>query len=168
MPRVEPIPASPDGNAVSNSLLARVLGRRPDVLKAFARLDTTLRFKGLLPLEIKEAVRDATAGKVGCDYCASLSVPRPANADPRLSLAVAFAELVAQDPNDVPAGMFDVLREEFSEEEIVELVAWTCLVAIAGQMFGAVMGLEATTPEEAAEYQATQTALVAAAQPAAG
>ena len=28
------------------------MGRRPDVLNAFARLDTTLRFKGILPLEL--------------------------------------------------------------------------------------------------------------------
>ena len=51
MPRVEPAPLNPDGNPVSNSLLARVMGRRPDILKAFARLDTTIRFKGELPLE---------------------------------------------------------------------------------------------------------------------
>ena len=45
MPRVAPAPPDPHGNAVSNSLLARVMGRRPDILKAFARLDTTIRFK---------------------------------------------------------------------------------------------------------------------------
>jgi hypothetical protein len=35
----------------------------------------------------------------------------------------------------------------------VELVSYICFVSIAGQMFGAVMGLEAAAPEEAAEYQ---------------
>jgi alkylhydroperoxidase family enzyme len=153
MPRVEPAPFNPDGNAVSNSLLARVMGRRPDVLKAFGRLDTTLRFKGLLPLELKEAVRRATAGGVGCEYCTSLGAPRDDQADPRTSLAVAFAELVAADPTGVDDSMFRALREEFSEDEIVELVAWICLVSIAGQMFGAVMGLEAASPEEASGYQ---------------
>jgi alkylhydroperoxidase family enzyme len=152
MPRVEPAPINPEGNPVSNSLLARVMGRRPDVLKAFARLDTTLRFKGLLSLELKEAVRRATAGGVGCEYCQSLGAPE-VHKDARISLAVGFAEVVAADPSGISDATFDVLREEFSEEEIVELVAWICLVSIAGQMFGAVLGLEPASAEEAAEYQ---------------
>jgi alkylhydroperoxidase family enzyme len=128
------------------------MGRNPDVLKAFGRLDTTLRFKGRLPLELKEAVRRATAGGVGCEYCTSLGAPAELR-DARTSLAVGFAELVAADPSGISDAQFDVLREEFDEEEIVELVAWICLVSIAGQMFGAVLGLEAASPEEAAEYQ---------------
>jgi hypothetical protein len=61
--------------------------------------------------------------------------------------------MVAQDPAGITDGQFDVLREEFSDDEIVELVSYICFVSIAGQMFGAVMGLEAAAPEEAAEYQ---------------
>ncbi len=151
MARVEP--ADIEGNAVQGSLLARVLGRRPDVLKAFGRLDATLRFRGNLPMELLESVRRATASEVGCEYCASLGTPRTDIVDSREAVAVAFAQLVAQDPADITDGQFDVLREEFSEEEIVELVAYICFVAIAGQMFGAVMDLEAADPDEAAEYQ---------------
>lgn len=152
MSRIEPIPPSPDGNAVSNSLLARVMGRCPEILRAFGRLDNSIRFHGRLPSELKEAVRRATAGEVGCLYCRSLGAPRT-DLDRREALAVAFAEAIAQDPSGITDGQFNVLREEFDEEEIVELVAFTCLVAISGQMFGAVMGLEAATPEEAAGYQ---------------
>ena len=153
MPRVEPAPIDPDGNAVSNSLLARVMGRRPDILKAFGRLDTTIRFKGILPLELKEAVRRATAGEVGCEYCQSLGEPRTDIVDSKTGLAVAFAELVAKDPAGIDDSMFNVLREEFTEDEIIELVAWITLVSIAGQMFGAVLKLEATDEAGAAEYQ---------------
>jgi alkylhydroperoxidase family enzyme len=152
MPRVQPVPPTPDGNAVSNNLLARVLGRRPEILQAYARLDNAVRFHGLLAEELKEAVRRTTAGEVGCVYCQSLGAPRT-DLDPREALAVAFAQAIAQDPSAISDGQFDVLREEFSEEEIVELVAFTCLIAISGQMFGAVMGLEATTPADAAAYQ---------------
>jgi hypothetical protein len=67
--------------------------------------------------------------------------------------------MVADDPKGISDGMFDVLREEFDEEEIVELVAWTCLVAISGQLFGLVMGLEATTEDEAEAYQAALSEL---------
>jgi len=153
VPRIEPVPADPDGNAVTNSVLARVLGRRPEILAAYARLDNTVRFKGTLPQHLKEAVRRATATQVGCEYCRSLGAPRT-DLDAAESLAVAFAEAVAQDPSGISDAQFDVLREEFSEDEIVELVAFICLVSVAGQMFGAVMGLEATDAEEAAEYQA--------------
>jgi alkylhydroperoxidase family enzyme len=151
MPRVEP--AEIEGNAVQSSLLARVLGRRPEVLKAFGRLDATLRFRGSLPMEMLESIRRATAGEIGCEYCASLGAPRPDITDSREAVAVAFAQMVAQDPAGITDGQFDVLREEFSDDEIVELVSYICFVSIAGQMFGAVMGLEAAAPEEAAEYQ---------------
>jgi alkylhydroperoxidase family enzyme len=152
MPRIEPLPADPAGNAVTNSVLARVLGRCPDVLRAYARLDSAVRFHGRLPLELKEAVRRATAGEIGCKYCESLGAPR-ADLDARESLAVAFAQAVAADPSAITDDQFAVLREEFSEDEIVELVAFICLVSVSGQMFGAVMGLEATDAEEAAAYQ---------------
>ena len=159
MSRIEPAPPSPDGNALSNSLLARVMGRNPEILRAFGRLDTTIRFKGKLPVELKEAVRRATAAGVGCEYCASLGAPKDSYEDQRTSLAVAFAQMVADDPKGIDDGMFDVLREEFDEEEIVELVAWTCLVAVAGQLFGLVMGLEATSEDEAEGYQAALSEL---------
>jgi len=152
MSRIEPIAV--EGNAVQSSLLARVLGRRPEVLRAFGRLDTLLRFRGLLPTDLLEDVRRATAEEVGCVYCASLGEPRTDIADLRTSLAVAFAEQVVQDPAGVTDGQFDVLREEFSDDEIVELVAYICLVSVAGQMFGAVMGLEPAAPGEADAYQA--------------
>lgn len=152
MPRIAP--ADIEGNAVQGSLLARVLGRRPEILKAFGRLDTTVRFKGLLEMELLEAVRRATAGEIGCTYCASLGAPREQQPNERIAIAVAFAELVAQGPADITDGQFDVLREEFDEDEIVELVAYITLVAIAGQLFGAAMGLEAAAPDEVTAYQA--------------
>jgi alkylhydroperoxidase family enzyme len=154
MPRITPTPPDPEGNPVTNSVLARVLGRRPDIATAFGSLDATIRFHGRLPGSLKEAVRRATAGQVGCAYCASLDAGEPPrDADRRESLAVAFAQLVAQDPAGISDAQFDVLREEFDEEEILELVAFVCFVGVAGQMFGAVMGLEEAPPEEAAAYQ---------------
>ena len=154
MPRITPIPVDPDGNAVTNSVLARVLGRRPDIAKAFGSLDAAIRFHGVLPASLKEALRRATAGQVGCAYCASLDGGEPpGDADRRESVAVAFAQLVAQDPAGITDAQFDVLREEFDEEEILELVAFVCFVGVAGQMFGAVMGLEEASTEEADAYQ---------------
>lgn len=146
-------PADLPGNAVQSSLLARVLGRRPEILKAFAGLDAAARFHGRLPQKLKESIRRATAGEVGCEYCVSLGTYEPDPSDKRESLAVAFALLIAEDPKQITDEQFDVLREEFDEEEIVELVAYTCFVAIAGQLFGATMGLEPAPAEEIEAYQ---------------
>jgi alkylhydroperoxidase family enzyme len=147
-------PAALEGNAVQTSLLAGVLGRRPEILKAFGRLDAATRFHGELPASLKEAVRRATANEGGCEYCQSLGEYVPNPSDQRESLAVAFAQLVVEDPTTITDGQFDVLREEFTEEEIVELVAFICFVAIAGQLFGATMKLEPAGADEAAAYQA--------------
>ena len=152
MPRVTPIGL--EGNAVQTNQLARVLGRRPEILDAFAGIDRQARFKGLLPVALKETVRRSTAEAVGCKYCASLAPFEPDADDKRESLAVAFAQLVAEDHRSITDAHFDVLREEFSEDEIVELVAFICLVSVAGQMFGSVMGVEDAPPEEAAAYRA--------------
>ena len=146
-------PAELEGNAVQTSLLARVMARRPEVLSAFGRLDSALRFHGLLPTSLKEAVRRATAAEIGCEYCRSLGEPRPNPADRRESLAVAFAQMIAEDPMDISDAQFDVLREDFSEEEIVELVAFVCFIAIGGQLFGATLKLEPASAEEIAAYQ---------------
>ncbi|MHB1539661.1 MAG: carboxymuconolactone decarboxylase family protein [Solirubrobacteraceae bacterium] len=162
MPRIEPVPPTPDGNPFANSLLARTMARAPEVLNAFARLDNAVRFKGRLPLELKEAVRRATAGRTGCRYCATIGGNSTPDATGRReSLAVAFAEIVATDAASVDDATFDVLREDFSEEEIVELVAWITLVAIGGQLFGATMGLEEAGEQEAAAYSSALAELAA-------
>ena len=151
MPRIAP--ADFEGNAVQTSLLARVLGRRPEILKAFAGLDAATRFHGRLPAAMKESIRRATAGHVGCEYCVSLGSYEPNPDDRRESLAVAFALMIADDPKEISDAQFDVLREEFDEDEIVELVAYTCFVAIAGQLFGATLKLEPAPSEEIEAYQ---------------
>jgi len=147
-------PAELEGNAVQTSLLARVMARRPEVLTAFGRLDAALRFHGLLPTSLKEAVRRATAAEIGCEYCRSLGEPKQDPDDRRESLAVAFAQMIAEDPTDISDAQFDVLREDFTEEEIVELVAFVCFIAIGGQLFGATLKLEPASAQEIAAYQA--------------
>jgi alkylhydroperoxidase family enzyme len=153
MPRIEPLPTPPGANPLQYSVLAGIMARRPEVLEAFGRLNRTLRFEGLLGLELKESVRRATASSVGCRYCASLGDLDEELADRREQLAVGLARSIADDPKSVTDEQFDELRSEFSDDEIVELVSWICLVTVAGQMFGAVMDVRPATAEEAAAYQ---------------
>jgi alkylhydroperoxidase family enzyme len=83
-------------------------------------------------------------------FCASLGDPAGEHAKQE-SLAIAYAQMLADDPRAIDDATFDVLREDFSEEQIVELTLWS-LFMIAGQAFGAVMKLPPATAEELDVY----------------
>jgi alkylhydroperoxidase family enzyme len=148
MPRIEPL-----GDASEGSSLGRIMKRRPEIAGAWSKLSDTVRFTGLLPTELKEAVRASTAGLVGCEFCASVGDGPPKDPDTRTSLAIAVAQLIVEDHGSVDEKTFVVLREEFSEEEIVELLALICIVCIGGQTFGSVTGVEASDEQEAEGYR---------------
>lgn len=147
MPHVTPLPE----DTMQAPAFARILGRRPEVAEAWSAVSSTLRFSGLLPTDLKEAVRQATAGRIGCQFCATVGEPL-GEADRRTSLAVAVAQLIAEDHASVNEKTFDVLREEFTEDEIVELIALICFVCVGAQTFGSVMGVEPATDEEREAY----------------
>jgi alkylhydroperoxidase family enzyme len=153
MSRIEPLPAPEGSNPLTYSAIAGIMARRPEILEAFGRLNRAIRFEGLLPVELKESVRRATAPKVGCNFCAALGVLDESFASERERLAVRFAEKIADDHKAVGDEDFELLRTGFSDDEIVELTAWICLVTVAGQMFGNVMDVRPATPEEAEAYQ---------------
>lgn len=155
MPRIEP--ANVEGN-----LYARVLARQPEILEKFMALDVSLRFGGLLPAELKEEVRRSTAEQVGCRFCSSLAAPKDQHIDRRESLAVGLAQMIAQDPSSVDDKMFEVLREDFSDDEILELLCWICLVVIGGQMLGNTLGLEEASPEDMQTYSQWREETIAA------
>jgi alkylhydroperoxidase family enzyme len=146
MPRVEPIP----GKGV---LVARVLGRCPEILDGVLHLDDAVRVRGNLSRRLKETVRRSAAPRIGCPYCVSLGEAPSEFADRREELAVDLTQRMLVDPAGIDDATFDCLREEFTDEEIVELVAWIAYLVIGGQTFGAVMRLEPADAQEAAWYQ---------------
>ncbi|WP_207645769.1 hypothetical protein [Geosporobacter ferrireducens] len=72
----------------------------------------------------------------------SKGAPKDIYQDARESLAVNFALLVAENPQEVDDEIITVLKEEFSDEEISELCAFICFM-IASQLFGKILGLKA-------------------------
>jgi alkylhydroperoxidase family enzyme len=163
MSRIEPLPAPEGTNPLQYSALAGIMAHRPEILEAFGRLNRSIRFEGLLPIELKESVRRATAPRVGCNYCVALGELDENFFSERERLAVRFAEKIADDHKAVTDEDFDLLRTEFGDDEIVELTAWICLVTVAGQMFGSVMDVRPATPAEAEAYQDAIHARVVAA-----
>ena len=157
-------PADVEGNAFQ-----RILGHRPEIVEKWFALDSGMRFSGLLAPDLKEEVRRSLADGIGCRFCASLGDPDPGRRDARTSLAVTFAEIVLtniQDLRSIDDTVFDVLKAEFSDAEIVELSVWT-LFMIAGQAFGALMQVRESTPDELEGYVAWRAAGEAAARAAA-
>lgn len=144
MPRIA-FAADVDGNEYE-----RLIGHRPDIAELFDGLDEHMRFTGLLSPELKEEVRRSLAPEIGCVFCASLGDAKPEHVDRREALAVAYAGLL-RDPKQIDDATFEVLREEFSDPEIVELTCWS-LFMICSQGFGAVMGTAAATEEELETY----------------
>ena len=131
-----------------------ILAHRPEILRSWNALDVA--FFGpssLVDNHLKEEARRTLAQGVGSRFCASLGTPRPDHPDAREALAVAFAELVATDHHQIDDSTFAVLREEFSDAEIVELVSWICF-KLGSNIFGALMKLAPATPAEVDGYAA--------------
>ena len=158
MSRIEPLPAPEGTNPLQYSALAGIMAHRPEILEAFGRLNRSIRFEGLLPIELKESVRRATAPRVGCNYCVALGELDENFSSERERPAVRFAEKIADDHKSVTDEDFELLR--------TELTAWICLVTVAGQMFGSVMDVRPATPAEAEAYQDAIHARVVAASAA--
>ncbi|WP_134687206.1 carboxymuconolactone decarboxylase family protein [Brevibacillus migulae] len=119
----------------------KLLGHNPEILKSWNAMGETFESTGRLRPELKEQVRRTLAFGNGCEYCMAKGKPSDVHVDAKESLAVAFATIVLQDHQNIDDTVFQVLREEFDDQEIAELCAYICFTT-ASQMFGAMMKLE--------------------------
>lgn len=132
-----------------------VLGNRSEIFDAWSKLDETLLLdpSSTLPTGLKEEVRVSLAQGIGCRYCATVGGrPTDEPIDHRASLASAFAEQVIANHGNIDDAMFDVLREEFTPEQLVELCAWICF-KFGANVMGALMKLEPATEEQTDIYR---------------
>lgn len=125
----------------------RLLGHNPDILRHWNQLGEAFAASGRLDSSLKEQVRRTLAFGNGCEYCMAKGKPADIHPDPKESLAVAFADIVLKDHQNIDDAVFNVLREEFDEQEIAELISFICFTT-ASQMFGAVMKLEPENEEK--------------------
>jgi alkylhydroperoxidase family enzyme len=131
------------------------MGHRPELLQAWENLKRA--FDGpsatLYPC-LREEVRGSLARRTGCQFCASLGQPAEAHADRQESLAVAFADSAARDHTVISDAQVELLFEEFTAPQIVELLMWISF-EYAGQMFGCLIGDEPATAEEKQAFAAS-------------
>jgi alkylhydroperoxidase family enzyme len=130
----------------------QVMGRRPEILKAWHQLDEATRFAGVLPDTLKEEVRRTLASVHGCAFCASLGDPVAVIDDPRTKAAVALGKAIAEHPIGIDDASWNAAAQHFTDEELVELCAWICFM-YAGEMFGALMRFGRATPEQKRLYE---------------
>lgn len=146
MPILEPSDLSDDS-------FYATLGHRPGIMKAWAAMDEAMMGEDTtLPPALKENVRRSLSQGVGCEYCASFGPPPPEGHDRRESLALAYVQLIAEDPTAIDDSTFEVLREDFTDEEILELTAWICF-KLGANVLGAALKLEPSNPEQRQTYE---------------
>jgi hypothetical protein len=147
MPR---IPSSTVGTTTSD----RVMGHRPELLQAWENLKHAFLGPGAtLSAQLKEEVRRTLAQRTGCQLCAWLGQPAEAHANRQESLAVAFGDAVAQDHTAVSGAQVQLLLDEFTIPQIVELLMWISF-EYAGQMFGCLIDDEPATADEKRAFAA--------------
>ncbi len=171
--RIEPLKPGESGDAEVNRILDDsvegwfndsamfgLIGRQPDLLKTIVPVFEAFFLAGRIEPHIFELMRLKTGEINQCTYCATVRVGalREAVAPKELAvfgdidasqlsrreeLAVRLAEAIAGDPNFMPDSLFDELREEFTDDEIVELV-FGCSVFNFGNKFNISMRLDST------------------------
>lgn len=152
IPAVDPESVDADLTEPARDPFYGIVAHRPEILEAWSELDKV--FFGpssTVSNAVKEESRRVLSQGVGCTYCASLGAPREEHPDRREALAVAFAELLLTDHREIDDSTFAVLREEFTDEEIVELVTWLCF-KYGSNMFGSLMRLSPATEAQVEGY----------------
>jgi uncharacterized peroxidase-related enzyme len=125
-----------------------LMGRVPGMLNAFSRLSReVIGVPGKVPLPLKRLIAHVASRSAGCQYCMAHTAEAAASMDgvsPE-KIAAAFeyersplftdaeraaltvAQGAGQTPNAVNDADFDLLKQHFDEDQIVEIVGVICL-----------------------------------------
>jgi hypothetical protein len=113
------------------------------------------------PRRCRQSSRSRCAGRSRSTPAASSARlwagPADEQPDPKDSLAVAFAEAVATDHTAISDAQLEILFEEFTIPQVVELLTWISF-EYAGQMLGALIGDEPATAEQRAAFEVSVAA----------
>lgn len=117
--------------------MIQALTLRPEILRAFAGFGGSIYPGGLLERRVKELVIIESSRRNACQFCVNSHVAlvgmmqlidKPLQTlddvqslPPRERLAVEYTRAAMTDSNRVPDALFEQLRKNFSDAEIVEL-----------------------------------------------
>ncbi|PEP63117.1 alkylhydroperoxidase [Bacillus pseudomycoides] len=113
---------------VGETKFQKLLGHCPDILHTWSVLENTLYEKEALSAELKEQVRRTLAFGNECLYCMAKGKPDDVQKVEEISTAVTFAHVFVHNRSAIDDKMFDVLKQYWSEAEIVELCVYICFI----------------------------------------
>ncbi len=119
----------------------QLLGYNKEIMESWNHLSELLSQEGKLSYELKEQVRRTLAQKNGCEYCKAKGKPDKSLFDKKISLAIAFTEVFLIERGFINPSTIEVLKQDFSEEEISEFCAFISFTT-ASQYVGAMLGLK--------------------------
>ena len=120
---------------------AGVMARRPEILKNFIQLFTTIMGPGLVEQDNKWKCANAVSHLNKCQYCIGVvegmlgklgvspenikdvTTDEKANLKPDEKIAVRYAEAVTKNAVDVPLEISEELKKYYNEAQIVELTS---------------------------------------------
>lgn len=137
-----------------------LLALRPELSRAWKRLESEMHGdSSTLPNSLKEHARRALSAHVGCRFCNSFGVVDRAGVSRGEELVLDLAEKIATDHRTIDQGTFDALKEEFTDEQIVELTMWLCF-KLGANVLGAITQLEPASEEALRRYETSGEMMV--------
>lgn len=124
-----------------NSPFEKLIGHNKIVLDKWIDLEVALFSETKLDKYLLEQVRRTIAFENECEYCmVKAGKPNFDLTEKRISSATAFAQFFAIDHKSLNDKHFDILREEFTEQEISELCSFISFIT-ACQKLGRIYNL---------------------------
>ena len=124
-----------------NSPFEKLIGHNKIVLDKWIDLEVALFSETKLDKNLLEQVRRTIAFENECEYCmVKAGKPNFDLTEKRISSATAFAQFFAIDHKSINDKHFDILREEFTEQEISELCSFISFIT-ACQKLGRIFNL---------------------------
>jgi len=124
-----------------SSPFEKLIGHNKIVLDKWTELEIALFTETKLDKNLLEQVRRTIAFENECEYCmVKAGKPNFDINEKKINSATAFAQLFAIDHKSINDNHFDILREEFTEQEISELCSFISFIT-ASQKLGRIYNL---------------------------
>ncbi|GFP76490.1 carboxymuconolactone decarboxylase family protein [Clostridium fungisolvens] len=125
-----------------NTPFQQLMGYNKTIMTQWSVLEECFFSSNTFTPELKEEIRRTLAFNNGCEYCMAKGKPSNKIIDSKISVATKTADLISKS-HTLDDAHFNLLKSEFSEDEISELLALICFIT-ASQKFGALLDLQPT------------------------
>ncbi|WML33657.1 carboxymuconolactone decarboxylase family protein [Clostridium sp. OS1-26] len=122
----------------------QLLGHNKDILEKWSSLEECIFNSNTFTSEFKEQLRRVLAFNNGCQYCMAKGKPSNQITYSKILIASKIADIVSKN-HIIDDKHFNLLKNEFSDKEISELLALICFIT-ASQKFGALLDLQPSCP----------------------